>query len=250
MRRLAFQFALLLSMAATCHAAQVAILRNGFSVIHDHREVHDDQTRLFLDNGTKNYLDVMTSDIESFDVAPDPPVVVKAKVVEQTSAPDLATVVRTASSKTLIDVDLLWSVIHAESNMNPHAISRKGASGLMQLMPDTANKLGVQDIFDPTQNVDGGSRYLQMLLDRYHDDMKLALAAYNAGPQRVAQYHGVPPYHETRAYVARIIREFNRRKLEAARQAKLQARQQKTHPTNVAQPTEATLTPASTGMVQ
>src|SRR5579872_7627962 len=107
MRRIAIQFALLFSMAAACHAAQVAILHNGFTVLHDHREVHDNQTRLFLDTGTTNYLDVNTSDIESFETAPDPPPPVKAiKTAEQTAAPDLATVVRTASSNTTIDVDL------------------------------------------------------------------------------------------------------------------------------------------------
>ena len=83
----------------------------------------------------------------------------------------------------------------------------------MQLMPDTAAGLGVQDSFQPEQNVRGGSTYLDSLLTKYHDNLAMALAAYNAGPEAVDKYHGIPPYSETRAYVARVIHEFNRRVL-------------------------------------
>ena len=118
-----------------------------------------------------------------------------------------------------IDADLLASVVKAESDGNPKALSRAGAQGLMQLMPATADKLGVENSYKPDQNVRGGSAYLDSLLVRYHDNMALALAAYNAGPEAVDRYHGIPPYRETRLYVARVIHEFNRRVL--AREAAL-----------------------------
>jgi len=112
-----------------------------------------------------------------------------------------------------IDADLLASVVRAESGGRVAAVSRAGARGLMQLMPGTATELGVADAFVPEQNISGGTAYLDALLKQYHDNVALALAAYNAGPGAVAKWRGVPPYAETRAYVARVIREFNRRKL-------------------------------------
>ena len=111
-----------------------------------------------------------------------------------------------------IDEDLLASVVRAESGGQVRAVSRTGARGLMQLMPGTATQMGVVDSFRPEQNIAGGTAYLDGLLTRYHDNVALALAAYNAGPAAVDRYRGVPPYRETRAYVARVIREFNRRK--------------------------------------
>jgi soluble lytic murein transglycosylase-like protein len=122
-----------------------------------------------------------------------------------------------------LDADLLASVVKAESNGNAHAVSRAGARGLMQLMPGTAAEEGVDDSFRPDQNVRGGSAYLNELLVRYHDNIALALAAYNAGPAAVDRYHGIPPYHETRAYVARVIHEFNRRVLAREAQARQSA---------------------------
>jgi hypothetical protein len=120
--------------------------------------------------------------------------------------------VRDASTRHQLDPDFVNSVIKAESNFQTRALSRKGAQGLMQLMPGTASQLGVIDPFDPQANVEGGTAYLSQLLDQYHNDPIKALAAYNAGPNRVDQYHGVPPYMETRAYVARIVRDYNAKK--------------------------------------
>jgi soluble lytic murein transglycosylase-like protein len=122
-------------------------------------------------------------------------------------------VVNEASLRYRLDPDLVNSVIKAESAFNAHAVSPKGARGLMQLMPGTASQLGVANTFDPAANVEGGTKYLRQLMERYNFDVVKALAAYNAGPQRVEQYGGVPPYYETRAYVARVVRDFNKKKV-------------------------------------
>ena len=103
-----------------------------------------------------------------------------------------------------VDPRLIAAVARRESAFNPRAVSAVGAVGLMQLMPATARYLGINDVFDARQNIDGGARYLRTLLDTFHGDLDLTLAAYNAGPGAVAKYKGVPPYPETQAYVASI----------------------------------------------
>ncbi|HUV30189.1 MAG TPA: transglycosylase SLT domain-containing protein [Acidobacteriota bacterium] len=110
-----------------------------------------------------------------------------------------------AAAETKLDSALIASVIRAESNGDARAVSTAGARGLMQLTDTTAREMGVTDVFDPAANIRGGSRYLRQLIDRY-GDVKLALAAYNAGPGNVDRYKGVPPFKETRRYVARVIR--------------------------------------------
>jgi soluble lytic murein transglycosylase-like protein len=129
------------------------------------------------------------------------------------SPADLHEMLARAGGEHNLDVDLLASLVKAESGGNVRAVSRAGARGLMQLMPGTALELGVKDSFKPDQNVSGGSAYLDALLTRYRDNLALALAAYNAGPAAVDRYRGIPPYSETCAYVARVIHEFNRRVL-------------------------------------
>jgi len=133
---------------------------------------------------------------------------------------DLDQIVEKAARENQLDSDFIHALILAESEGKTTAVSAKGAQGLMQLMPDTAAKLGVKNSFDANENVAAGAKYIRELLARYNNDPLRALAAYNAGAGRVQQYNGVPPYRETRAYVAKIIREFNRRKLEQERLAK------------------------------
>jgi len=105
---------------------------------------------------------------------------------------------------------LVAAIVEAESEFNPRAVSRRGARGLMQLMPGTASSLQVSDTFDPYENIEGGVRHLRGLMDRYHGNLPLVLAAYNAGEQAVMAYGGVPPYRETRRYVSRILRRIGR----------------------------------------
>jgi len=116
----------------------------------------------------------------------------------------LTAVIQDASRQHGVDPRLVAAVVRRESAWNENAVSRVGACGLMQLMPDTARFLGVSNIFDPRENISGGTRYLRTLLDTFNGDLDLALAAYNAGPGAVQKYRGVPPYRETRAYVAAV----------------------------------------------
>jgi len=113
---------------------------------------------------------------------------------------------------------LVAAVIAVESEFNPRAVSRRGARGLMQLMPATAANLDVEDSFDTRKNIEGGVRHLRVLMDRYHNDLPLVLAAYNAGDNAVINYRGVPPYRETRQYVVRVLRRFDREAARAAAQ--------------------------------
>jgi soluble lytic murein transglycosylase len=113
--------------------------------------------------------------------------------------------IRDAADRYGVPVKLVSAVIRAESGFNPHAVSRKGAQGLMQLMPATASMLGVRNSFDPRQNIEGGVRHLRSLIDRFPDSLPLALAAYNAGERAVVQYGGIPPFPETRDYVTKVL---------------------------------------------
>lgn len=196
------------ALLTTCaFGSDLAVLRNGFSIRHERRQQVGNVTRLYLSVDGSSYTDVATQQIDHFekDLTPAPVQVPKPQDLDQS--------ISEISIRHRIDPDLINSVIRAESGFNPHAVSRKGAQGLMQLMPQTATQLGVANAFDPRANVEGGTRYLRELLVRYDFDLIKALAAYNAGPLRVQQYRGVPPYRETRAYVARIVRDFNQKKI-------------------------------------
>lgn len=114
-------------------------------------------------------------------------------------------IINSCSAEYGVDKSLVKAVIHAESGYNPNAVSSKGATGLMQLMPGTAQDLKVADSFNPTDNIRGGVRYLRFLLDTFKGDVTLALAAYNAGLGKVAKHGGIPPYSETRNYVSKVL---------------------------------------------
>lgn len=118
---------------------------------------------------------------------------------------DIDYIIKEKADKYNLDESLIKAVIKAESGFNPNAVSKAGASGLMQLMPGTARGLGVEDIFDVEQNIEGGAKYLRGMLDRFDGDKSLALAAYNAGPNAVKRYGGIPPYQETQNYVKRVL---------------------------------------------
>ena len=214
-----------LMVLAVCplgRAAEHVTRKNGFDVDCVWHEVVGDKVRLYFSakNAEANFLEVAADSVVRVEEVADVPVIadvaqpavaVKTPTAELTKA-EMQEMLAHAGDAHNIDADLLASVVRAESGGQVKAVSRTGAKGLMQLMPGTANEMGVEDAFRPEQNIAGGTAYLDALLTRYHDNVALALAAYNAGPGAVDKYHGVPPYRETRAYVARVIREFNRRK--------------------------------------
>jgi soluble lytic murein transglycosylase-like protein len=224
--------AALAALASTAQAAERITLRNGFEMRCDHHAEVEGRTRLYLSAGEDSYIEFRPEEIAEIEKLPDPPAA--PKTAENPSGPtsaaspkasansrreaklspaDLGEMLTQAGHAHNLDVDLLASLVKAESNGDTRAVSRAGARGLMQLMPATAKDMGVEDSFKPEENVRGGSTYLDALLTLYHDNLAMALAAYNAGPEAVAKYHGIPPYRETQAYVARVIHEFNRRVL-------------------------------------
>ncbi len=207
-----------LALAPVAHAGERALLRNGFAMPCDHHAAMDGKMRLYLSAGESNYIELPPEDVTGFEPVADArqstPAAPHSDTTETKLSPaDLHEMLDEAGHEHNLDVDLLASLVKAESGGNAHAVSRTGARGLMQLMPGTAADVGVKDSFRPSENVRGGTTYLDELLTQYHDNLALALAAYNAGPAAVAKYRGIPPYHETQAYVARVIHEFNRRVL-------------------------------------
>jgi soluble lytic murein transglycosylase-like protein len=201
------------------YAAERVSLSNGFDMRCDHHAQVGKLVRLYLTAGEDSYIELRPEEITGAETVSDEPkqpdmtAANKPQQDAKLSTADLHEMLAEAGQQHNLDVDLLASLVKSESGGNARAVSRAGARGLMQLMPKTASEMGVDDSFKPDQNVRGGSTYLDELLARYHDNLALALAAYNAGPAAVDKYHGIPPYHETRVYVARVIHEFNRRVL-------------------------------------
>jgi len=229
--KLFITLSVLAALAPAARAAERVSLRNGFEMRCDHHAEVDGHVRLYLNAGEDNYIELAPLEVAEVEWVPNPPapaisreespaIVQSANPDAKLSTADLSEILAKAGHAHNLDVDLLASLVKAESGGNTRAVSHAGARGLMQLMPSTASQLGVEDSFKPDENVRGGSTYLDSLLTRYHDNMALALAAYNAGPLAVDRYHGIPPYRETHAYVARVIHEFNRRVLAREAQAK------------------------------
>ncbi len=211
-----------LAGALPARAEKRVVLKNGFALVCNHTRKVGDRVQLFLGPGGKNFIEVNANEIKAEGPAPATPRATAKTGSGTRTAKTPQSVHRAlveAGKKHDLDVALLESVIEVESGGNPDAVSPKGARGLMQLMPATAAKLGVTNSFAGAENVRGGTAYLDSLLDRYHNNLALALAAYNAGPAAVDKWHGIPPYPETRRYVARVIHDYNLRY-----EAKLRAR--------------------------
>lgn len=200
--------ALLLAAAPSLRAEYVC-LRTGQRLHVTSYQLLDGRYRLQLAGGV---LEVAADQVTSIDpeemFAPVPP--------PPASTSTIAEIVKAAAARYNVDAALITSVIAAESNFDPKAISRRNARGLMQLLPETAALFGVQNIFDPQENIDAGTHYLRDLLVRYNNDLVLALAAYNAGPEKVQQFGRVPPYPETVSYIRRVKRGYEKSKSGAA----------------------------------
>ena len=198
-----FAMAVLAACLAPAARADYAVLRSGLRLHITGYEQAGDRVRLTVDGGT---VEVQAAELvsvepeEHFTVLPAQPF---------PNGP-FGSLIRAASVKHGVDEKLIEYVIAVESNFNPRAVSRKQALGLMQLLPQTAARYSVADIFDPAQNIDAGTHYLKDLLTRYSGNLKLALAAYNAGPEMVERYGGIPPFPETQKYVRQITAKLAR----------------------------------------
>jgi len=214
---------LLAFLALTLHGEECgdAVLSNGFVMRNVRLERAPEVTRLVLcGESTAGFVEFPSNQIARFEVhagEPAPGIPTPSSVAVRTApvpppAESIKTLITSTALRFMVDPDFVASVVKAESGANPAAVSPKGARGLMQLMPQTAAKLGVTDAMDAAQNLEGGTRYLRQLLDQYNGNVAAALSAYNAGPGSVKRYGGVPPYAETRAYIARIITDYDRKR--------------------------------------
>ena len=198
--------AALLCVAAPGARADYVVLRSGARLNVTGYEILSDRYRLHLKGGVA---EVPFDDI----VGIEPEEVFEPIPEMLTDKTPFEKVIRAAAERYGMDADLIHCVIAVESNFDPKAVSPKNARGLMQLLPQTAAMFGVKDVFDPEENVNAGTHYLHDLLEKYRNNLTLALAAYNAGPERVDQYgRRVPPYLETMKYVQRIAKSYAKMK--------------------------------------
>jgi len=202
--RRAILLGLLVSLPVAGARAEIALLSSGLTLKLDGHRVEDGVVVLVLRGGGE--MGVPPSTVRGF--VPD-------EVVDEVTTPaggDLRQLAVEAARRHGLDPGLVTAVVSVESGFRPRAVSPKGAQGLMQLMPGTAESLGVEDAFDPSQNLDGGARHLGQLLTLYGGDLERALAAYNAGETAVHRHGGVPPYRETRAYVKKVLERYRTEK--------------------------------------
>jgi hypothetical protein len=198
--------ALVVGFAAPALRAEYVVLRSGQRLTVTGYQLVGDKYHLQMKGGTADVDVDQVLSIEPEEVFTPVPHV-------EVSQEPFGELIRAAAKRYSVDADLITSVIAAESNFNPQAISRRNARGLMQLLPATAIHLGVKNIFDPQENIDAGTHYLSDLLLLYKNDLALTLAAYNAGPERVQRFgQRVPPFAETISYIHRVKQTYNQRK--------------------------------------
>jgi soluble lytic murein transglycosylase-like protein len=196
-------------LAASDLRAEYVVLRSGQRLVVTGYQKVGDKYRLQMAGGT---VEIPAEEV----VAIEPEEVFTSVRAQPAVKPPYREIVEAAAARYNVDADLITSVIAAESNFDPKAVSPKNARGLMQLLPETAATLGVLDIYDPQENIDAGTRYLRDLLEKYNSDLVLALAAYNAGPDKVQKYGRVPPIAETISYVRRVKKNYEQSKKAAA----------------------------------
>jgi soluble lytic murein transglycosylase-like protein len=201
MRRLLPALPILVMLAVPARA-DIAVLTNGQTFKVTAQRVEEGLVYLSLKDGGE--IGVPAASLRG--LVPDE--VVEEVAMAPAGSGDLRELATAAARRHGLDPGLVLAVVSVESAFRPEAVSRKGAQGLMQLMPATAASLGVKDVFDPVENLDGGSRHLGSLLTLYGGDLVSALAAYNAGAGAVARHGGVPPYRETRAYVKKVLERY------------------------------------------
>lgn len=241
--------ALLLLLFAPSTRAEYIVLQSGLRLHVSGYQLQGEKYHLQLQGG---WMDVSVADV----VKIEPEEVFEPIVQPRAAAPGQATAanqppyhefVLAAASRYGVDAELISSVMEVESHFNPKAISVKNARGLMQLLPETAARLGVKDIFDPQENIEGGTRYLKELLQLYKNDLTLALAAYNAGPDNVQKYGNVPPFHETQSYVKQVKKKYQKNKSAPATKANSTPASTTPTPASPSAPNAAPTAPSGSG---